>query len=56
MLFSSFYLSQSFNYTISFTKKTVQIRDLFFLYMDPEKETICVNHRVHIFTIDMKQG
>ncbi len=32
MLVSSFNLSQSFNYT---QQKTVQIRDKFFLYMDP---------------------
>jgi hypothetical protein len=35
MLISSFYLSQSFNYTPHlFYKKTVQIREPFFLYMD----------------------
>ena len=37
MLVSSFKLSQSFNYTpYLFYKKTVQIRDQFFLYMDPD--------------------
>ncbi len=37
MLVSSFNLSQSFNYTpYLFYKKTVQIRDRFFLYMDHE--------------------
>jgi hypothetical protein len=37
MLVSSFDLSQSFNYTpYLFYKKTVQIRDTLFLYMDPE--------------------
>ncbi len=36
MLVSSFNLSQSFSYTPNlFYKKTVQFRDLFFLYMDP---------------------
>ncbi len=37
MLVSSFNLSQSFNYTpYLFLQKTVQIRDQFFLFMDPE--------------------
>ncbi len=36
MLVSSFNLSQSFNYTpYLFFKKTVQIKNQFFLYMDP---------------------
>ncbi len=36
MLVSTFNLSQSFNYTpYLFNQKTVQIRDQFFLYMDP---------------------
>ncbi len=36
MLVSSFNLSQSFNYTPDlFYQKTVQIRDQFFLYIDP---------------------
>jgi hypothetical protein len=36
MLVSSFNLSQSFNYTpYFFYKRTVQIRDKFFLYLDP---------------------
>ncbi len=36
MLVSSYNLSQSFNYmTYLFYKKTVQIRDKFFLFMDP---------------------
>ncbi len=35
MLFGSFNLSQSFNYTpYLFLQKAVQIRDPFFLYMD----------------------
>jgi hypothetical protein len=50
MLVSSFNLLQSVNYTISLTKKTVKIRDPFLLYIDPEKETICVNQRILIFT------
>ncbi len=34
-----FNLSQSFNYTpYLFYKKTLQVRDQFFLYMDPELE------------------
>ncbi len=38
MLVSSFNLLQSFNYTpYLFYKKTVQIRDKFFLYMDPDE-------------------
>jgi hypothetical protein len=35
MLVSSFNLSESFNYTPYLFKKTVQITDPFFLYMDP---------------------
>jgi hypothetical protein len=39
MLVSSFNLSQSFNYTLYlFYKKTVQIREQFFLYMDPARQ------------------
>ncbi len=42
MLVSNFNLSQSFNYTsYLFYKKTVQIRDQYFMYVNPEKSVFC---------------
>jgi hypothetical protein len=38
MLVSSFNLSKSFNYIPSLLQNTVQIRDKFFLHMDPEQK------------------
>jgi hypothetical protein len=49
MLVSSFNLSQSFNYApYLFCKKTVQLRDQFFLYTDPTCETEVVSSAIHL--------